>query len=288
MQAATRKRHGKLTGFAREYVDTTKFEYISMCALMSPIAAVALWIAFLVMFQTSINEQARIGTVRMSLVEDLRRILADFVVDVAHLSAQSRTIFRDDTAGKTTKSEVKTLDRLNLLVFGGDVDTSDGTVHVTRIGTDTYGEQLLLVDACSPLVDSTLEHLREIVGHPNSTWEEMDALHTKCISTENGILQEGAYGAVIELVAKARRLQIDRPRPDLNRSLFFNPERRALHKGMASLETPFIRQALAETSFSVETSLASLIQSGRSVQLICNIAFACAFAVLMAITGRSI
>jgi len=203
---------------------------------------------------------------------------------VAALSAQSSTLIREDTAGKTTKSEVSSLDRLNLVVFGGDVDTADGLMTVSRISTGSTEEALLLNDACAPLVDLSLEHLRATIGQPNSTRADMDALHDICIDIEHGILQEGAYGAVIELVAKARRLEVDRPRPDLNRSLFFDPERRDLHASMARLEAPFVRLALAETSYAAGRSLASLIKSGRTVQLVFNIVFAIVFAIAIAAT----
>jgi len=284
LQAATRRSKAGAGGGARTYVDTTKFEAFSISLLLSPIAVIGGWVAFLVLYQLSINEQARIGTVRMSLVEDVQRILADFVVDVAHLSAQNSALVREDTARKTTKSEVSTLANLNPLVFGGDVDTADGIVHVSRISQGSKGESLMFSDACSALSDSSLEHLRTMVAFPNSTESDIDALHLRCLTLDNGILAEGTYGAVIEIVANARRLQVDRPRPDLNRSLFFDPERRYLHKKMADIESPFVRFALAETSNSVEQNITELIQNGRIAQLVFNVVFACVFAIVVLAT----
>lgn len=92
--------------WARSYGDTSQFQMVSLSVLMSPVLLIGAWIAFIVLEQLSINVEAKQGTVRMGLVEDTQRILADFVVDVAHLSAQSNELFRDDTAGKTKKSEL--------------------------------------------------------------------------------------------------------------------------------------------------------------------------------------
>lgn len=109
MAAARRNRARGNEGtsvWARSYGDSSQFQLVSLAVLMSPVLLIAAWVAFIVLEQLSINEQAKQGTVRMGLVEDTQRILADFVVDVAHLSAQTSELFREDTAAKTKKSEL--------------------------------------------------------------------------------------------------------------------------------------------------------------------------------------
>jgi len=226
---------------------------------MSPVLLITGWVVFLVLDQLAINERARQGTVRMGLVEETQRILADFVVDVAHLSAQTSSMFREDTARKTRESERQTLELLNYMVFGGPVETSSGTVQLGRVEGGTYEDSLLLGNACSPLADLPLEDLRLYVGTPNSTAEEMASLYAKCRTIDNGILTGGTYGAILSIVTDARRLEINRPRPDTNTTIF-TPARIALHTHMALLEAPFVRLALDQTSVAVGDHLSSLIE----------------------------
>lgn len=161
------------------------------------------------------------------------------------------------------------------------------TVALSRVGEGTYEEGLLLSDACSPFTDLSLEDLRASVGTPNSTADDMAELHAACTSLDNGIMQEGAYGAILSIVTDARRLEIDRPRPDSNTTIF-TPDRIALHTHMSVLEAPYIRLALEQTSEAVGNSLSTLIESGRRVQLIISIVFACVFAVVAIMTDGAI
>ena len=100
-------------------------------------------------------------------------------------------------------------------------------------------------------------------------------------------MQEGAYGAILSIVTDARRLEIDRPRPDTNTTIF-TPDRIALHTHMALLEAPYIRLALEQTSQAVGNSLSTLIENGRRVQLVISIVFASVFAAAAILTDGAI
>lgn len=123
------------------------------------------------------------------------------------------------------------------------METSSGTVNLAPVSRGTYEEALLLSNACSPFGDLSLEDLRASVGTPNSSSLSMQRLHETCLTLDNGVMQEGAYGAILSIVTDARRLEIDRPRPDTGTTIF-TPDRVSLHTHMAQLEAPYIRLAL--------------------------------------------
>jgi len=208
------------SGWARPYVDSIRFEWISLSVLICPVFAVVGWIIFLVLFQLNINERALQSTVRISLVEKAQRIMANFAADVAHVSAQEQTYLREYSRDKTEVAEKEVLDVLNLIVFGGEVKTDIGTVTIGRIQEGTTENTLLLKDACIPLVTLPLDELRLSVGNPNTTSDDISAMYDECKTMHNAILDEGAYGAVIEIVTIARRLRANLPNPDVESPLF--------------------------------------------------------------------
>jgi len=198
----------------------------------------------------------------MALVQSIQTMTSDFVVNVAHLSAQTNPLARAYTAAKVSVGEPFSIFRLNLLAFGGDIPTIFGVIHVSRVPTGSTEEKILLVDACSNLRDLSLEDYRSTVAFPNSTATDQDAMYQQCLTIENGILQEGLYGSIVEFFGKARRLIVDRPSPDLNRSLLFMEERKDLHRQMSKLEFPFIRKNLWEASTAAQGSLSAIISNG--------------------------
>jgi len=221
--------------WTRPFVDSIRFEWISLSVLMSPVLAVIGWIVFLVMYQLAVNQKALQTTIRIAQVENAQRIMANFAADVAHTSAQGHVRFREYSVNKTAIAEQETLDALSLILFGGEVWADDDKIAIGRIGSGTYEHSLLLDNACLPWIDEPLEFLQAMAGTPNTTQEDIDAMLQECSTMQNAVLGEGAYGAIIKIVALARRLRANLPDPDYDSPLF-TPERIEMHRLMTELE----------------------------------------------------